>query len=252
MKYILTVAYDGFDYQGWQVQSHAKTVAGTLAHAFKAAFRTDVRLIGASRTDAGVHARGQVVSAVTALDLDPKKLKTVWNRRLPSDIHIRSLDYAPEHFHPLKNVAYKTYYYYVFTERPMPGAARYGVWHERPLDARRLKKALKLFVGTHDFRSFCTGTDMNDTVRTVHKISVRYDKKTKAYSIIFQGAGFLHHMIRRIVGAALHVASYPDIPVEMLARALEARDARQRLPVAEPHGLILHKIVYKPVTEKPS
>lgn len=245
MKYVLLVSYDGFDYHGWQVQRDKVTIAGIMGQAFTSIFDTKVRLVGASRTDAGVHALGQVVLADASVEFNPAALMDIWNRRLPRDIHIRSCIQAPDDFFPFKQVVQKTYYYHFFTQRPLPFFARYGLKCTRPVNIDRLQEGLALFVGTHDFRSFCTGCEQKDTVRTIDDIKVIYVPQYQAYRIVVRGKSFLHHMIRRIVGACLYTAMYPDRSCSQLAEALAACDAHQPLPNAQAHGLLLRRIVYQ-------
>ncbi len=140
MNYRALVAYDGTAYHGWQQQTHDNTVAGTLQSSFIKAFSQEVALRGASRTDAGVHALGQVVRVTTNLDLEPKVIRTAWNARLPHDIHIRALCLSSADFNPLAQVIQKTYYYHFFLERPLPFIARYGaIWH-KPVNFDKLQE----------------------------------------------------------------------------------------------------------------
>lgn len=245
MKYVLLMSYDGFDYHGWQVQPNRVTIAGTLQQAFTSIFNAPLRLVGASRTDAGVHALGQVALVDTPAEMEPNALMTIWNRRLPRDIHIRSCIQAPDDFFPFAHVVQKTYYYHFFTHRPLPFYARYGLKCTRPVAIDRLEEGLALFVGTHDFRSFCTGFEQENTVRTIDTIKVIYVPQFQAYRIVVQGKGFLHHMIRRIVGACLYTAMYPDRSCEQLVAALHACNPHQQLPNAHAHGLLLRRIVYQ-------
>lgn len=244
MKFVILISYDGFDYHGWQFQPRRPTIAGVMQQAFTSIFNTHVRLVGASRTDAGVHALGQVALVETQTALEPLELMNIWNRRLPRDIHIRACINAPDEFSPFKNVIQKTYYYHFFAHRPLPFYARYGLKCTRPVNIDRLQEGLNLFVGTHDFRSFCTGEN-HDTVRTIDKIQVVWVPQFQAYRIVVQGKSFLHHMIRRIVGACLYTAMYSERSCEQLVEALHACNPHQRLPNAHAHGLLLRRIVYQ-------
>lgn len=245
MKYVLLISYDGFAYHGWQVQRDRVTIAGTMIQAFTSIFDAPVRLIGASRTDAGVHALGQVALVDADIAFEPEVLRTIWNRRLPRDIHIRACIKASDDFSPFKGIEQKTYYYHFFTERPLPFYARYGLKCTRHVNIDRLKEALQLFVGTHDFRSFCTGFEKENTVRTIDSIDVIYVKQYQAYRIVMQGKGFLHHMLRRIVGACLYTAMYSERTLDELVVALKACNPHQQLPNAHAHGLLLRRIVYQ-------
>ena len=251
----LVVAYDGTDYFGWQALPEKPSIAAALNKSFARVFKSEIKVLGASRTDAGVHALGQVVRIKTDLDLTADKLKWAWNNSLPADIAIRSLEEVESTFNPFCNVAQKIYYYYFFTERPLPFTQRYGYFYPYKIDVDTLKHALQFFVGTHDFRAFRSNEDMReDTVRTIDAIHLEYLSRYKAYRITVKGQKFLRHMIRRIVGASLAVASSfakasEDKPknghsLESLEKIMSARDPRHTLPNAPAQGLMLYKIIY--------
>lgn len=244
--YKLIVAYDGTGYHGWQEQSDLPTVAGTLRSQFTAIFHHKPLLVGASRTDAGVHALGQVVRIGTERDLEPGLFLRVFQQHLPSAIHIRSLERAPQGFHPQHNVVQKTYYYHFFLKRPMPFFAGHGWFYRSSVDCDKLRDALAVFVGTHDFRSFCTGHQTIDTVRTIDSLELQYYKRYDVYRVVVKGPSFLYNMIRRIVGGALTIASDRKRSVEDLAAILAAKDPHQQLLNAPAHGLLLRKILYNP------
>jgi tRNA pseudouridine38-40 synthase len=239
MQYKVVVAYDGTDYYGWQKQPDVPTIASILEQRFKSVFKKDIHLIGASRTDAGVHALGQVASFSLDTPISADNLLRAWNNALPPAIVIRSLEEVEE-FHPQRYVKEKTYYYHFFEQRPLPYRARFGYFNG-PVDAQKLRSALQLFEGTHDFRSFCTGYEAESTIRTIRAISlVQYRHMSR---IIVQGPGFLRHMIRRIVGGCLEIAS-SSRPIELLSVALAEKSSHQHLFVAPPQGLMLYRIEY--------
>jgi len=244
-SYKLIIAYSGTQYHGWQEQKGVATVAGTLQNVFKKVFNHDIKLVAASRTDAGVHALGQVAIFRTELSLDPHNLMHAWNARLPADILIRSaIQYEPQDFHSQRNVKEKTYYYHFFTKRPLPMVAPYGLFYHKKLDVEKLKACLTLFVGTHDFRSFCSGDDHESTVSTINSIQYVYFKKYGVHRIVIKGPRFLRYMIRRIVGASLAVASSSQ-PVEHIHYILKQKNPLHSLPTAAAHGLLLRNITYQ-------
>jgi tRNA pseudouridine38-40 synthase len=243
-NYKVTIAYDGTSYHGWQVQPGVPTIAGTSQACFTSTFHYPIALIGASRTDAGVHALGQVAHFTTSLDIADATLKRAWNAHLPQDIQIRSLKTVDSHFHAQRNVISKTYYYHFFIERPLPFVARYGLYYRFFLDFDKLSKALNIFVGTHDFRSFCTGYEQETTIRCIHSITLTYLKRYRTYRIIFKGPGFLRYMIRRIVGASLEIASSLRYTHHDLVNVLAEANPHQNLPTAPAQGLLLRKIFY--------
>ncbi len=245
-QYKIIVAYDGSDYFGWQVQKNQPSIAQTLQKAFNIAFEHNIKLIGASRTDTGVHALGQVARFTTDLPLEPSALLGAWNNVLPNDIVIRSLDEVPADFHPLYNVKQKTYWYHFFLKRPLPFIQRYGWYYHYPINLEKLHKSFSIFLGTHDFRSFCTGYDTQEnTIRTIDALSLEYIRRFNIYRITVKGPGFLRHMIRRIVGACLDVAAHDNVSIDYLHDVLQQKNPRQTLPNASAKGLLLYKIMYK-------
>lgn len=242
--YKIVVAYDGTAYQGWQKQPNGVTVVEVLEKTFQEVFHHKIVIKGASRTDAGVHAYWQVASFVTSVEIAPFQLQFAWNNALPQDIVLRSIEKVDPGWNPHKGVVCKTYQYHFFTHRPLPFAARYGWYFKRPLDFDRLRQGLQVFVGTHDFRSFCTGYDMKSTIRTIHSISLEYDEFMQAHRIVVKGPGFLRYMIRRIVGACLYAASKDHLRCQDLIDALERKDPEQTLPNSPAKGLVLYKIEY--------
>ncbi len=242
--YKLLVAYDGTRYAGWQVQPHAVAVANILESTFLHVFSKPVKIIGASRTDAGVHALGQVALVITDLHLDPATMMRAWNNALPGDIVIRSLCSSDETFHPQRAVKQKIYWYHIFNQRPLPFLARYGYALQRPCDDKKLYEALQIFVGEHDFRSFCTGDEQITTTRRIDAITIHFFKRFNACRIEVQGPGFLRYMIRRIVGASVEVASRRSLSIDYVRTILEAKNPEHSLPNAPAQGLMLAKIIY--------
>jgi len=243
-KYKIVVAYDGTDYCGWQKQKSVPTVAQRLEDTFRTVFEKSISIVGVSRTDAGVHALGQVASFRSDFAIPQEKMFSAWNNMLPPDIVIRDLQKIPQDESIHQYVEQKTYYYHFFTKRPLPFVQRYGWYYRYPIDIKKLQKALNVFVGTHDFRSFCTGDEHEDTVRTIDTISLEYFARFNAYRIMVKGPRFLRYMIRRIVGAAIEVASRDNLPINYLQEVLDEKDPEQTLPNAPAKGLLLYKIRY--------
>ena len=247
-SYKLVVAYDGSDYSGWQAQDHKPSVAQALNDAFKQVFKTEMRVLGASRTDAGVHALGQVVRIKTDLAIPVDRIKFAWNNTLPCDIVIRSIQLVDDSVNPFCNVVQKTYFYHFFLERPLPFLQRYGYYYRYNVDMDLLRQALQFFVGTHDFCSFKSSEDVRtNTIRTIDFINLEYIKRYKVYRITVKGQKFLRHMIRRIVGASLAIASRPGYTVAMLKDVMDKCDPGHILPNAPGKGLLLYKIIYKKI-----
>lgn len=244
MKYKAIIAYDGTDYSGWQVQPKKSTIEGILKKAFLKAFKEHITIIGASRTDAGVHALGQVAHLTTTLDIGSEKLMHAWNGRLPASILIRFLDRCDDSFHCQKNVKEKVYWYHIFLKRPLPFVARYGYYYPLKIDMEKLKDALSIFQGTHDFRSFSSGYERENTVRTITSIKIHFLERFGVYRVEIKGETFLHFMIRRIVGACMQAASNKH-PLLFLEDSLAQKDPNQPLFKAPAQGLMLAKISYR-------
>lgn len=248
--YKLLIAYDGYDYQGWQWQPHGKGIVNQLERSFKQAFhQAPISLAGASRTDAGVHAWGQVARVKIPFYIEPKILKRAWQGTLPSDIMIRDVQLMPGDFDLHDSVVSKTYDYYLCRVRVMPLLARYCVTYYEDFDQTLLQKNLDVFVGTHDFRSFCTGYDQENTVRTIQGVHVTQLKRYNIYRIRFIGPGFLRYMVRRIIGAALQTMTWQlEKKIEngqnYLNTILEEKNPKQHLKTAPAHGLMLRVITY--------
>lgn len=245
--YKITLSYDGTDYCGWQWQPQNISINAVMRKTFAQVFKqTDEAflMVGASRTDAGVHAHGQVVRLKTNLGITPLKLQKVMNDSLPSSVQITHVEYVCERFHPQHNIKYKIYTYRFFTKRPSIMVQRFGWYVHKKIDFEKLQKALHLFVGTHDFVMFCTEPDLTrTTMLTIDSITLQECSQMGGYVIQVQGKSFLRHMIRRIVGAAMWVSMYP-IPLDVIKNALENKKLNQTLPTAPPKGLCLEKIEY--------
>ncbi len=247
-SYKLIVAYDGTSYHGWQWQDNAISIDNVLRETFLKTFKqTEMHIVGASRTDAGVHAQGQVVRLGTLLSIDPQKLMYVFNNALPGEIVITECTRVDpgSRFHPQHDIGIKTYTYRFFLKRPEPMVQRYGHFVEYPIDTQKLVQALTVFVGTHDFRAFSKELKEKDTQRTVESVTVTPCRKFGGYTITFTGKSFLRHMIRRMVGAAFEVARRPNRSCQELKQLLFVPRTTENLPTAPAKGLCLESITYK-------
>lgn len=236
----LVVEYDGSAFAGWQRQAGGmRTVQGVLEETLARLATSRVAVIGAGRTDAGVHAEGQVANARAATRLAPDELLRAWNALLPPDVAILRLCRAPDDFHARRAARSKLYVYRLWTaEQRSPLRRRRMLWKRPPLDLDGLRAAAALLEGTHDFASFCAaGGDAHGTVRTVTRAEwigavggeLRFE---------IEGTGFLRHMVRNLVGSLLEVGRGRR-PPEWIGELLEVRDRRGAGPTAPPHGLTL-------------
>lgn len=243
------IAYDGTDFFGWQKQPHVISVSSTLEQAFSKVFDYEINLIGASRTDTGVHALGQVAMFnIDCMKMDLETMRLAWNNLLPKSLLVRSLTHVPNKFHSCFHVTQKTYYYHLFVKRPLPFVARYG-WHYRfidQVDFEKFENILNLYVGTHDFGSFCKiEEEGKDTVRTIDCIRLERFDRYGLIRVTVKGPGFLRFQIRRMLGYAIDVARRKDLTVSYIKRMLDNPDPKQTLIKAEAQGLCLRKVVYK-------
>jgi len=247
-KYKIIVAYDGTDFFGWQKQPDHISVSSCLEHHFARIFGHNITLVGASRTDTGVHAYGQVATFYSPLQLSPETFITAWNKGLPFSIHIRTITLESEAFHPCRNVLQKTYTYRLFLSRPLPFIARYG-WHYHfinQVDHKKFAQALACYTGTHDFSSFCKIDDGEDKspVRTIDEIFVTQEPEHNALLVTIKGKSFLRFQIRRMIGYALDVARRSELSVDYLKGLLKHPNPQQTLVKADGSGLCLQSIRY--------
>lgn len=251
-KYKIVIAYDGTDFHGWQVQPTAISVASTLQKTFKRIFGEPISVVGASRTDAGVHALGQVAHFFAAVPIDAMQMRTAWNASLPSSIVIRSLEPVADDFHACFDVVQKTYYYHLFFQRPLPFVARfgwlYGFIHH--VDIEKFKQGLQIFVGEHDFTALCKLEEGKSPIRKIDSISTRFIHRLGALRVEIKGKAFLRYQIRRIIGYTLDVARRPELPVHYLTEVLQSKNPQQNLLQADGKGLCLRKIIYKGTDER--
>lgn len=243
--YRLRIAYDGTSYHGWQAQADNTTIAGILYATFCRTFAVPAVVVGASRTDAGVHAYDQVARCATSLSMDPERLRIIWNRALPRDITIRSIDLVSQEFHPQHQVLSKTYWYHIAPDRVLPFVARYAWQLDYSLNVDCLQECLAYAVGTRDFRSFCTGNEYDHTVCTIDAIDVVWVADYKVWRVAVHGPRFLYRMVRRIVGGAAYVAMRSALSPRDYYDVLQRCNPEHPLVTAPAHGLVLRKIVYK-------
>ncbi len=236
----LVVAYDGTAYQGWQVQPGAPTIEGELNKALTNLLKEDIKVIGASRTDSGVHALCNVAVFDTSTRIPAEKIPYALNRYLPEDIKIQnSLEVAAD-FHPRRCNSRKTYEYRILNrEFSLPTKRLYAHFTYVPLDVEKMKQAALFLLGEHDFKSFCSVASMAETtVRTVYQLTV--EKLEDEIVIRISGSGFLYNMVRIIVGTLMEVGRGNLIP-EQMAEILEAKDRQAAGPTAPANGLTLVK-----------
>ena len=234
----LVVAYDGTAYHGWQIQPGAKTIEGELNRTLSELLQEEIQVIGASRTDSGVHALCNVAVFDTDTRIPAEKLSYALNQRLPEDIRIQSSCEVETDFHPRHCDSRKTYEYRILNrEFPLPTRRLYSYFTYVPLDVSRMKKAASYLIGEHDFKSFCaTAEVVESTVRTLYEASVI--RETDEIVIRVCGNGFLYNMVRIIAGTLMEVGR-GNLEPERMKEILEAKDRAAAGPTAPACGLTL-------------
>lgn len=206
MRIKLTVSYDGTSYCGWQVQSNGISVQQVLQEAISITTgESDVKVIGSGRTDAGVHAVGQIAHFDTKSSIPPHKFFKAINVHLPIDIRVKDSELASDDFDARKSAKKKTYRYTLYLgEVEQPLKERYATFVERKTDIEKMRSAAKLFVGEHDFKCFnASGGGAKTTVRTIYNIDIV--EKDGDLKVFVTGNGFLYNMVRTLVGTILAV-----------------------------------------------
>ncbi|RJX02599.1 tRNA pseudouridine(38-40) synthase TruA [Clostridium sp. AF15-41] len=240
----LVVAYDGTNYHGWQVQDNGITIEEVLNRTISELVQEDIKVIGASRTDAGVHACGNVAVFDTESRIPGDKFSFALNQRLPDDIRIQESCEVDADFHPRYADTVKTYEYNILNRRfELPSKRLYAAFCYYPMDIERMNQAAAYLVGEHDFKSFCSvGAQVQTTVRTIYAVNVT--KEDDMVHIRITGNGFLYNMVRIIAGTLMQVGTGLMEP-EQVKEILEARDRSKAGPTAVAKGLTLVEIRYE-------
>ena len=245
-NFMLTLAYDGTDFHGWQVQPGMRTVQECLEQAIRRVARHQVVIFGCSRTDAGVHAAGYVANFYTTNPAPPTGLFRSAGSRLPKDMTLIHLDEVPLTFHATRSAVAKLYRYRIHNAQGRPAERLsqryvYHLWH--PLDLEAMRAAAEAWVGEHDFTSFASagGTARETNVRLIHRIELyRVDTEIR---VDIEGSGFLYKQVRNMVGTLFEIGR-GHWPVEAAGQILDARDRTKAGPTAPARGLCLQWVKY--------
>lgn len=234
----LIVAYDGTNYHGWQVQNNGITIEGELNRCLTDLLGEEIQVIGASRTDAGVHALCNVAVFDTKHPMPAEKISYALNQRLPEDIRIQKSEQVDSEFHPRHCESRKTYEYCIYRgEFPMPVRRLYTYFTYHALDVEAMRTAAAFLVGEHDFKSFCqVNAQVESTVRTLYKVDV--EEQGSEIVIRVQGNGFLYNMVRIIAGTLMEVGQGKR-PAESIPMIIEAKNRQAAGPTAPAEGLTL-------------
>jgi tRNA pseudouridine38-40 synthase len=243
----IILAYDGTNYLGWQKTSTGPSIEAILQTTMEKILQEPVVLQAASRTDAGVHAKGQVVNFFTTKeDIDLFKLVHSLNCMLPKDIVVIEAQIAPDHFHPTLDNKGKEYHYHLFYGAVQYPHLRRTSWHyPQKLDISLMREAVQILLGTHDFSAFCNlkkNTEYEDYIRTITRLEI-FELPDNNLRIEIEGNNFLYKMVRNIVGTLVYIGS-KKIDVNQLKSILESGDRTQAGVTAPAHGLFLAKVIY--------
>ncbi len=245
MRVRLIISYDGTNYKGYQIQNNFNTVQLLVEKALKKVYNVEVKTIGASRTDSGVHALCQnVVFDIDSSNIPIDKLYLILNKNLPIDIRVtRSMEVYSD-FHPRYDSIKKTYSYTIFNGSNMPPYYRNFMTHiKSDLDINSIINSTKYFIGTHDFIGFSsTGSSVKTTIRTIYDFNVEKYGNTIKFTIT--GDGFLYNMVRIIIGTLIDVG-LNKIKPEELEYIISSKDRTRAGKTAKPNGLVLEKIYYE-------
>jgi tRNA pseudouridine38-40 synthase len=250
MNYKLTIQYDGTDFHGWQMQGDLRTVQGELTRALSLIEGREVVVHGSGRTDAGVHAEGQVASVQLQRDITPSKLRAAINGNVDSDVRVIEAECVSDDFHARYSALEKTYLYRVINSPVRsPFWLRYAHHECRPLDLDRMKGCAAPFLGCHDWTAFSAAqSDAESRTRTITRLEIRECADRRSHSRMIEievtADGFLRYMVRSIAGTLLAVGR-GEIDEQQIERAIAERDRTQAGPTAPPCGLTLLSVRYQ-------
>src|SRR5262245_41522090 len=239
----LTLAYDGTEFHGWQIQPHLRTIQGDLQQTLQKLFNHDVTVTGSGRTDAGVHAHGQVANVETIRTMDTDAVLRGANALLPAAIRVNSVEEVSLEFHARHSDRSNTYESHLWRNPVViPFHFRYVYAFRYPLDEDALDRGIAYFLGTHDFTSFCAAaTEVEDRVRTIFEAD--WDRSETTWVFRIRGNGFLQYMVRTITGTLLQIGQ-GRLKAEQLSEIFTAHDRRLAGPSLPPHGLHLVQVEY--------
>jgi tRNA pseudouridine38-40 synthase len=249
MNWRLTIQYDGTEFHGWQAQEGRRTVQGELQRGLALLEGREVALHGAGRTDAGVHAEGQVASVHLGREFTPEALRAAVNGNAGRDVRVTAAEAAPADFHARYSARGKTYCYRIFNERVMsPFWLRYAHHEARPLDADAMRRTAVAFLGEHDWTAFSAAqTDVKTRVRTLRQFDVTESfcprGRGRLIELRVTADGFLRYMVRSLAGALL-AAGRGETGAENIQRALQTRDRSLAPATAPARGLTLVEVIY--------
>jgi tRNA pseudouridine38-40 synthase len=249
MNYRLLIQYDGTDFHGWQIQKNQRTVEGDLTAVLSSLDGAAVHVSGSGRTDAGVHAEGQVANVHLSKHFEPLRLRGAINGNQKRDVRILEVQIVPDDFHARFSATGKTYVYRIINAPVIsPFWARYALHEARALDLAKMHDAARLFLGEHDWTAFSSArTDAESKVREITELNIKtvWDARANANLIEFtiSANGFLRYMVRSIVGTLLEVGRGKK-NLDDIQRVIKTGDKQLASTTAAAHGLTLLKVFY--------
>jgi tRNA pseudouridine38-40 synthase len=249
LNYKLLLQYDGTDFHGWQIQAELRTVQGELTRALSLIESSVVVVHGSGRTDAGVHAEGQVASVVITREISVEKLRSAINANVGKDLRVLQIEVVDENFHARYSATGKTYLYRILNGPVLsPFWARYAYPEARSLDIKQMLAAAELFVGEHDWTAFsATQSDVEDRRRTIKTLEIAEHEderaKNRMIEIRVTANGFLRYMVRSIAGALMAVGR-GELDVDQIRGAIDDGVRHNEIVTAPAHGLTLLRVYY--------
>lgn len=241
-NYKIVVQYDGTEYKGWQFQPNQRTIQGELERVLRIISYENVKVIGAGRTDSGVHAKGQVASFKMGLKIAPLSLLRAMNSLLPKDIRIINVEEVEEGFNARYHAKAKTYVYRIYTGLVVSPFIWRWVYHiPFKLDIEKMKEAIRFFIGKNDFRNFTSRSSSPSTARTIFRAEI--EEENDEIRFIFEGSGFLRYQVRNMVGLLIEIGKGKFEP-EIVKKLLESDESEITFSSAHPCGLCLEKVDY--------
>ena len=235
------VSYDGSKFYGFQIQNKLRTVQGEIQKALKKICEEEVTIHASGRTDAKVHGNKQVFHFDTSRQMPEKQWKRAINHFLPNDIYILDSLFVSEDFHSRYSATKKEYHYLLSTNEYSPFETNYRYQYGRPLDLELMKDAASIFIGEHDFASFCSYDQYGNTIRELYKILIEDNNGIITFTIV--GNGFRRYMVRHIVGGLIQVGA-KRITKKRLQELLDSKGKEKCLFKAKPQGLYLYEVFY--------
>lgn len=245
MRYKMTIAYDGTNYAGWQVQPGKRTIQGEVECAIEKMTGQHIRIHHSGRTDAGVHAKGQVAHVDLTEQVNPGRFANGLNAHLPVDVRIMKMQKVHSDFNARYDAVSKEYRYFIWNGSAVPPNLRLYRLHERrKLDLKAMRRAAEMLVGEHDFAAFTANPkrEISGTVKTVTSITIRRTREGDI-TLAVTGKGFLYKMVRSIAGFLLRVGT-GELDAEDAKRFLDAAARTNKVPTAKALGLFLWKVDY--------